>query len=70
MPSTRRGSSAASLSSGCMTRPNRSKVLKSSVSASETPGPPFPNAVYAIAYLPSSGTNVIRASSMPHSSSG
>ena len=52
LPSMRRGSSAASLSSGCMTSPHRSNVRKSSVSASATPGPPLLKAVYAIAYLP------------------
>ena len=58
------------MSSGCMTSPYRSNERKSSVSASATPGPPRPNAVYAMAYLPSSSTNVIRGSSIPQSSSG
>ena len=37
--------SAASLSSGCMMRPHRSKERKSSVSAKATPGPLLLNAV-------------------------
>jgi hypothetical protein len=44
-PSMRRGKSAASLSSGCMIMPQRSKVRKSVVSANATPGPPLLNAV-------------------------
>ena len=39
-PSIRCGSSAASLSSGDITTPRRSNWRKSSVNASETPGPP------------------------------
>ena len=69
-PPIRRGRSAASLSSGCITSPYRSKVSKSSVVASATPGPALPKAVYARTYFFSSSTQVMRGSSIPHSSSG
>ena len=50
--------------------PNLSKLLKSLVNASETPGPPRAKDVYATAYCSSSGTYVMRGSSMPQISSG
>src|ERR1043166_277085 len=65
-----RGSRAASLSSGGMMTPIRSKLRKSSVRAKDTPGPPREYDVYAMAYFLSSATYVMRGSSMPHSSSG
>jgi len=46
------------LSSGGIITPNRSKLRKSLVSASETPGPPAQRDVYATAYCSSSGTYV------------
>src|SRR6185503_15240565 len=51
-PLMRRGSSAASLSSGCITSPYRSNVRKSVVSASATPGPSLLKAVYVTTYFP------------------
>src|ERR1700758_2020028 len=65
-----RGNKAASLSSGDMMTPNRSKFRKSLVRASDTPGPPREYDVYATAYFCNSGTYVIRGSSIPHTSSG
>src|ERR1700679_2692962 len=53
-----------------MITPYRSKLLKSLVIASETPGPPREKDVYVIAYCSSSGTYVIRGSSIPQISSG
>src|SRR5438105_7869087 len=69
-PSIRRGKRAESLSSGGMMTPNRSKLRKSLVKANDTPGPPREYEVYVTAYCCSSGTKVMRGSSMPQSSSG
>ena len=65
-----RGKSAASLSSGGITGPRRSKLMKSSVSAIATRGPPREYAVYVMPHLPNSSSQEIRGSSIPHSSSG
>ena len=67
-PPTRRGSRAPFLSSGARTMPNRSTVRKSRVVANEMLGPPGPKDVYAITQASSSGTQVSRGSSSPHSS--
>ncbi len=60
------GNSAASLSSGDMITPRRSKVWKSRVVARQTSGPASENPVYTIMY--SSPTRVMRGSSMPQCS--
>lgn len=69
-PPILRGNKAASLSSGGMMTPRRSKLRKSFVNARETPGPPRAKEVYAMVYCSSSGTYVILGSSMPQISSG
>src|SRR5205823_13133320 len=69
-PSILRGNRAESLSSGGMMTPYRSKLRKSLVKANDTPGPPREYEVYVTAYCCSSGTKVMRGSSIPQSSSG
>src|SRR5712691_4735370 len=69
-PSILRGKSAESLSSGGIITPYRSKLRKSLVKAKDTPGPPREYEVYVTAYCCSSGTKVMRGSSIPQSSSG
>src|SRR5436853_7254964 len=53
-----------------MMTPYLSNVRKSLVKASETPGPPREKHVYVTTYWSSSGTKVMRGSSIPHISSG
>src|SRR6202023_3855054 len=54
---------------GMMT-PYRSKLRKSLVKAKDTPGPPREYEVYVTTYCCSSGTKVMRGSSIPQISSG